>query len=48
MTEKQGEQIIELLKQLDTRLSDMTQLLDAIKREISSIHLRAIKIDTKL
>ena len=48
MTEQQGEQIIELLQQLNSRLTDVAAILDAIKSETGSIHLRAIKIDTKL
>jgi hypothetical protein len=48
VTEQQGEQIIELLKQLNSRLTEIAKSLDAIKDEIGSIHLRAIKIENKL
>lgn len=48
MTEQQGEQIVELLQQLNSRLTDMAASLDAIKGEIASIYLRTIKIENKL
>jgi hypothetical protein len=48
MTEQQGEQIIELLKQLNSRLDNLYMSVEAINREIGSIHLRAIKIENKL
>ena len=48
MTEQQGEQIIELLRNLNSRMDEMYMSVEAIKREIENIYLRAIKIDTKL
>lgn len=39
MTEQQREQIIELLQQLNTRLTDITASLDVINTEIANIYL---------
>lgn len=48
MTEQQGEQIIELLKQLNSRLSDISESVEVIKGEVVNIYLRTIKIENKL
>jgi len=48
ITEQQGEQIIELLQQLNSRLTEMHASINALKDEIGSIHLRTIKIENKL
>jgi hypothetical protein len=48
MTEQQGEQIIELLKQMNLKLNNMAVNVEEAKEEIARIYLRAIKIDTKI